>query len=437
MVNLFGLNLSFLIESAKSVLDIIWIFLKAWWWVFPPFILFPWLIKFYLEYKHEAYANSLEKVLLEIKMPREVERPAKSMEQVFSNFWTLYDPPTWQENWLEGHILLSFSLEIVSTEGNIHFYLRIPKPLISMFRAALYAEYPDIELNEAVDYTKYIPQDIPNKDWDFYGWDFVLTRSSAYPIKTYKEFFEEKDETKEEKRMSALSVLLEGMAEMGKGEHMWVQIIVKPILDEVAWKDEAQKIINKIVNRPSKKEPRSIVGQAIDLLLKGMVPDGDGGGEESKEVLPPEMKMTPGEREIVQAIEHKMSKLAFETSIRFMYLGKRDAFFKPKVKIPLDYSAGISSGNLNGMKPFKETLPKRLPPAISRKRKVYVLKRQLFRRYKMRVSPLFPKGGGTFVVNTEELATLFHLPGQSMAPSLKVPRIESKKAGPPSDLPVE
>lgn len=429
------LNFDFL-NSAKPILDASWTFLKAWWWLAPPFILFPWLVKFYLEYKFEAYANSLEKVLLEIKMPRDVERPAKSMEQVFSNFWTLYDPPTWQEKWLEGHMLLSFALEVVSTEGSIHFYLRVPKPLISMFRSAIYSEYPNIELKEVIDYTKYIPQDIPNKDWDLYGWDFVLTRDAAYPIKTYKDFFEEKDETKEEKRMSALSVLLEGMSELGEGEHMWVQIIVKPILDEVDWKAGAQKIIDKLANRPSKKEPRSITFQAIDLLLMGVLPGGNG-GEESKDVLPPEMKMTPGERAVVQAVEHKMSKLAFETNIRFIYLGKKSAFFKPKVKIPLDYSAGISTGSLNGMKPFKQTLPKRLPPGFNRKRKVYVMKRQLFRRYKMRVPPLFPKGGGTFVINTEELATLFHLPGQSMAPSLNVSRIESKKAGPPSDLPTE
>jgi hypothetical protein len=236
--------------------------------------------------------------------------------------------------------------------------------------------------------------------------------------------------------MSALSVLLEGMSDMGEGEHMWIQIIVKPILDEVGWKSDAQKVIDKLASRPSKKEPRSITMQAIDLLLRGILP-GENGGEESKEVLPPEMKMTPGERGIVQAVEHKMSKLAFETSIRFIYLGKRGSFFKPKVKIPLDYSAGVSTGSLNGMKPFKDTLPKRLPPALNRKRKVYVMKRQLLRRYKMRVPPLFPRSGGTFILNTEELATLFHFPSESMAPTLNISRVDSKKAGPPSDLPVE
>ena len=41
----------------------------------------------------------------------------------------------------------------------------------------------------------------------------------------------------------------------------------------------------------------------------------------------------------------------------------------------------------------------------------------------------------TFVLNTEELATIFHFPGQI----IKVPgleRVESKEASPPTNLPI-
>ncbi|MEA3422092.1 MAG: hypothetical protein U9Q97_10500, partial [Acidobacteriota bacterium] len=268
-----------------------------------------------------------------------------------------------------------------------------------------------------------------------YGWDFMLLKESCYPIKTYPKFFEEQETAKEEKRLSALSVLLEGMADFKKGEQMWFQIVAKPIVGEVDWVKEGQAIIDKLVKRPQKPKMKSIVGEAFNVLVKGTLP-----GEEEKpkeEVIPPEMKLTPGERETVQAIEHKISKLAFETNMRFLYIGKKDVFSKARVKIPLDFTAGVNIATLNGFKPWKTTIPKIVPPAILRQRTLYLRRRRLFRRYIGRQSPLFPKPGGTFILNVEELATLYHFPGITMVPTLNFSRVEAKKAGPPSELPIE
>jgi len=422
------------LESIIPILNPFWTILKAWWWVFIPFILFPYFRFFYQWYIESKWDDSIERILLEIRIPKEIERPMKAMEQVFSNFWTLYDPPTWKEKWLEGHTLLSFALEIVSVEGEIHFFLRVPKDLRGMFETAIYSQFPDVEITEVPDYTKFVPQDIPNKNWDSYGWDFILLKESCYPIKTYPKFFEEQEGAKEEKRVSALSVLLEGMADLKKGEQIWVQILAKPITNEVPFVAEGKKIIDKLVKRPPKPKQKSIVMEATDVLITGKPP----GVEEKpkEEIIPPEMKLTPGEREVVQAIENKISKLAFETNIRFLYLGKRDVFFKPRTKIPLDFSAGLSVPALNGMKPWK-TITKTVPPFPFGGLNLYLKKRRLFRRYVIRVRPLYPRLGGTFVLNTEELATLYHFPGRMMAPSLKIPRVEAKKAGPPAGIPTE
>jgi len=423
------------IESILPVLDPFWVVIKTWWWLPLPFILLPHVQFLYLWYIRSKWDATVPKILLEVKIPKEVERPMKAMEQVFSSFWTLYDPPSPKEKWLQGHFLLNFALEIVTIDGNIHFYIRVPKALRGMFESSIYAQFPNIELVEVDDYTKKVPQDIPNKDWDVFGWDFMFLKESCYPIKTYPNFFEEQEGAKEEKRMSALSVLLEGMADFKKGEQMWFQIVAKPIVNEVDWIGEGKEIINKLVKRPSKPKLKSIVKEAFDVLLFGILP---GQVEKPKEeVIPPEMKLTPGEREVVQAIENKASKLAFETFMRFVYIGKKDVFFKPRVKVALDFTAGINIANLNGFKPWKKTLPKIVPPAIARDRIVYLRKKRLFRRYIRRLSPLFPAPGGTFIFNIEELATVFHFPGQTMAPTLNLSRIEAKKAGPPENLPIE
>jgi hypothetical protein len=55
--------------------------------------------------------------------------------------------------------------------------------------------------------------------------------------------------------------------------------------------------------------------------------------------------------------------------------------------------------------------------------------------------PLFhigPKGPGiraTIILNTEELATIYHLPSKVIVPTL--PYVEAKKGGPPPELPTE
>ena len=64
-------------------------------------------------------------------------------------------------------------------------------------------------------------------------------------------------------------------------------------------------------------------------------------------------------------------------------------------------------------------------------------KRKLFRHYQKRLGPFFPRSGGTFILNTEELATLYHFPSRMAAPAPGVPRVEAKKGEAPSGLPME
>ena len=50
--------------------------------------------------------------------------------------------------------------------------------------------------------------------------------------------------------------------------------------------------------------------------------------------------------------------------------------------------------------------------------------------------PLNPRNT-KFILNTEEVASLFHFPTEAAAPAPGAPRVEAKKRGEPSELPVE
>lgn len=407
----------------------------TWWWLVLPFLFFSALKTLYLYWIEDRWWAKVKWILLEVRIPRDIERPLKAMEQVVSNFWSFHDPPNFKEKWFEGKFSLSFQLEIVSIDGSVHFYIRIPDYYKAIFESAIYSQYPEVEIMEVEDYTKKVPQSLPSKEWDSWGCDYALAKSDCYPIKTYQSFFEPTQEVEEEKRIDPLAVLIEGMSKLQKGEQLWFQLRVQPILAEIPWVEQGKEEVARLVKRPLPPKPKSIVGEAWRAFWAGKEPFAEEAAEEG--IIPPEMKLTPGERDIVKAIEDKISKPAFSVNSRFIYLGKRDVFFKPRLRLLLNFSAGLSTRNLNGLKPWGKTITKIAPPAPYRRRRLYMRQRQLFRRYVRRQIPLYPRSGGTFILNSEELATIYHFPGKVGAPTPAFPRIEAKKAGPPPTIPTE
>jgi hypothetical protein len=67
---------------------------------------------------------------------------------------------------------------------------------------------------------------------------------------------------------------------------------------------------------------------------------------------------------------------------------------------------------------------------------MYLRKRKLFRNYIDRLPPNYPRSPkrGAFVLNIEEMASLFHFPSWVISPVPGVSRIEAKKK-PPPELP--
>jgi len=428
-----------------SILSPVWEVIKTWWWLPTPFVLGRFFLFLWKWWRNDVFNSKNKRMLIEVRMPKEVLKPIRAMETVLSNLWQiLYDPPDSWEAWIEGQFIMSYSLEIVSINGEPHFFIRFPESQKESVQAAIYSQYPDAEILIADDYVKHVPQDIPNKDWDLWGADYRLLKPNPYPIRTYIKF-ETEHEALEEKRIDPLATLLEAMAQTGPGEQIWVQFVIRPITDkEVHWVTEGEKIRDEIARREAPKSPikRPILLEAADFWVTGAVPGGEPEKKE-KELIPPEMKLTPGERETISAVETKISKLGFNTNVRFIYLGNKEGFFKPKMRLALSFFGAFTTQNTNAIVPHGQpyvTKVKKswfLPMNLIRERRLYLRKRSIFRQYRMRVNPAYPGEGGTFVLNTEELATLFHFPGKASAPAPFVKRIESKKGEAPSELPVE
>lgn len=436
-----------ILDLNELVLNIapIFQFLKTWLWVFLFFLffyLFKKLLFLYKWWRNEIFNTTQKKILLEIKISKDTLKPIRAMENVLAGIWhTVYDPSSWWEKWIDGKFLLSFSLEIASIGGEPHFFIRIPEQIKNAVEAGIYAQYPEAEITVAEDYTKYVPQNIPNKDWDLWGTDYELLKEDSYPIKTYKDFETER-ETKEEKRIDPINSLLEALIKINAGEQLWIQINAKPITrTEIDWVKKGEEVRDKITKRPEKPKMKPIIHEMADIIITGET-SSSSSQEENKEIIPPEMRLTPGERIVVSKIEEKISKIGFQTTIRFIYLGKKDVFFKPNLRLIFNFFANFTSLNLNGFKPWGETITKVqkswfLPRNFFLPRRVYLKKRKMFRNYILRFPPRFPNspGNGGFILNVEELASLYHFPGKTVGPLF--PRVEIKKREPPPGLPVE
>jgi len=424
-------------ETFFPILSVPWEILKAWWWVPLPFLLIQPFLYFWFWWKRTAWYKKVEWVLLEIKVPTEQAKTPKAMELVLVSLAALYSGLNTREIWIDGEFDLWLSLEIVGIDGIPHFFIRCPKNERNFVESNIYSQYPDAEIFEAKDYTKNIPQDIPNGDWDFWGRSMILKKDAPYPIKTYKEFGA--PEEKEEKIVDPVANLLEGMAKLKKGEQMWIQILIRPQLGgELKLKEKGKKLRDKLAGRVPRKKGASqpIILEAAEILIKGPP---EKKKEEKRELIPPEMKLTPVERETLKAVEEKIEKVHFQTSIRMMYLGHKDAYFVPIVSIFYGFFNSYSGLNRLGSDGRVATKVQWL----FRKKRVYARKKRMFWLYQLRL-PSFPASSnywdirkGTSILNTEEIASLFHFPSRIVAPVPTMERIEAKKGEPPPGLPTE
>ena len=59
-------------------------------------------------WRKERFDATVKRIVLEIKIPKEVLKPIKAMEDVFAGFHAIHDVFTWREVWIEGSFCLIF-----------------------------------------------------------------------------------------------------------------------------------------------------------------------------------------------------------------------------------------------------------------------------------------------------------------------------------------
>ncbi len=400
------------------------IYRQIWWIITPIFLWFAFKMV-WMNYIWDKYGSEINYILLEIKVPRLVEKSPKIMEQIFNSLWSVegIHIDTIFDEYVKGAFPYSYSLEIVSFEGEIHFYIYASDDLRSNIEGAIYAQYPDAEIIEAEDYINRVPNRIPNKEYDLWGTEMILGKDDAYPIKTYSKMEDPITKT----IIDPIATLVENYGKLSEGEQIWMQVLVRPINDD--WKESGIKLAADLIGKKAKKKPKTIAKMLIEEFSS--IVSTPAQQEERKEEDVPSLMLylSPGEREVVEAVEKNISQKGFETRIRWMYIAKNDVFFKPKgVGLAMSPFYLFSTLDLNTFKVDGRTKTSAYY-VFTDSRKAY-RKIRLLNKYKDRD---FSEKG--YVLSAEELATLYHFPSiEVKAPG--VAHVEAKKVEPPPELPI-
>ena len=390
------------------------------WPVWLPIFLLSLLLQSWFSYKRRNWIKSQGSILLEIKLPKVIEKTPLAMELVLNGIWEDV-AGSMTEVFLEGRVRDWFSLEIVSIGGEVKFFIWALPKWKNIIESRIYAEYPGAEVFEAKDYSLNVHYD-PSK-MNIWGITTALVKPDAYPIKSYIDYELDKEGLEPTESTDPIVPVLEYLGSLKQGEQAWIQIMIQAHRKEGFEKD-------------AKFFPKTDWQEGIKTEIKKII-------EENSFIKPVEGKpqtlqhLTKTQADTISAIERNASKLAFDTMIRVVYTAPIEVFDKVKGMGLIGSMRQFGSKHLNGIKPdwFSGlTYPWQDFREMNKRKN----QRTLLDAYKRRSFfnvPYKHMNGKPYVLTTEELATVFHFPGAT-ATTPTLTRIPSKKSEAPSNLPV-
>ncbi|MEK7496275.1 MAG: hypothetical protein AAB657_00020 [Patescibacteria group bacterium] len=385
----------------------------------------------WVQQKQHEFIHSVPFVLLAIDVPKDTEQGPLAVEHIFSTLFGTYGSITLYEKIMKGKHQLPISFELVSLGGYIQYLVYTPVIFRDLIEACIYSQYPDAEITEVEDYVQRIPLDFDTDAYDLWGCEFALVKPDGYPIKTYPEF---EDKLKLDFK-DPMAAVLEVLGRIGPDEDVWLQIVITTPGNK-KWQSHITHAVHDIMGSGHAKFNIfeflifKLPLQALDFIGEIIYPLWGDIKEEKKEARKPS-DLTPGERNVLEAVQRKISKICYFTKFRMIYWGRRESFAKG-----LGVSGVVGSLNQfnapdrNAFKPGKGVTTQ--AEYFLKESRITRKQRSILLSYQTRSAH---RGlGHGIILNTEELATIWHFPVVTVKAPL-VKKTAMKKAEPPFALP--
>ena len=405
----------------------------------------------------------MESVVLRVAVSKTNERGPIVAEQIYAALHGLEGNYTWVDYML-GRPKPRISMEIASVNNLIQFFIWTPKRYRNVIESQIYAQYPDVEIEEVEDYAKEafavyevgVPEvsEPPSGSTELVEYEtkagvleakphakakraavtaeLSLTEAAIYPVKRYPQF-EDKLTRLATESIAGITATLSKLN--ATDEQAWIQITMEPVGDW--WRKRGLKTL-KVVSRglfdsvfwlntlatkiyAARGFWRRFAYSPIYFLfwvLRGFktadLPKGKG-GDLTEEELDEQVTRTHEREDPIMAAVDKVTRLTFDTNIRIVYIPRPENRDLAEVKLN-EIAGSFKQFNLPNLNSFE----------IAR---INQNNLQVLRRYQQRLvtKPM--------LLNVEELATIYHMPSKDVG-TPNVFWVHSRRLEPPHDLPV-
>ena len=286
-----------------------------------------------------------------------------------------------------------FSFEIIAADGLIRYYAIVPSVLTEIVKQSIQSAYPTARIEEKRE------ENIFKGGGGIEavaGAELSLNKESYLPIATY-----------EDTRRDANRAILNALSNIGKNEGAAVQILFRPA--QKNWSSKAKEYISNLQKGKKSKGIGGNIGSfALDLIKAPWeVP-------EEHEKKPEDNNISTQKQDEIQAVSNKLKYPAYETLVRIIASSANGPRSEAIVGGVASAFAQFNSPMLNGFK--INTLKDHKKLAVD----------YTFRFFPLKIT--------SNVLNSVELASVFHLPEQNAIPSSSVERQLVKQVDGPAKL---
>ncbi len=293
------------------------------------------------------------------------------------------------------------SFEIVAHDGFINYYAVVPAVLTETVKQAISAAYPTARMEEVED-PNFFSAD--GKIDAVAGGELRLKKEFWYPIATY-----------EDSKRDASLALINALSVAKKGDGVGIQIMFRPT--DGTWTRKSLERVQNIKDGKKSSAPTNFLGRIaywcsntfVDLVQAlWKPPDMHDPYGDNKEGL------TNLQQEEISKVEDKTKNPGFQCLIRIV----ASSASKARSEALLNGVVSIfSQFDLQGYNGFRYDMQKG--------------SESLARDYIFRT---FPQERKDMILNSVELASIFHLPAQNAIPTSQVERQATKQVDGPAKL---
>ncbi len=287
-----------------------------------------------------------------------------------------------------------FAFEIVGIHGFVHFYAAVPVSIVEVVKQAIVSAYPAARIEEAPEHNIFNQAGRLNAT---VGGELHLKEPFAYPIATYQDL-----------KRDAMQALLNALSTLDKEDGVAIQILLRPA--DPSWRKEALETAEaKRKGKETKKGAEYALSFAKQFAQAFVKPPEASDHKEEKHEL------SGVDQAILDSIENKTQFPGFETMMRIVVSSNMS---QRSQAILSNVVAAFSLFDSPGKNGFKFESAKSIEEFTT--------------EYILRVFPVKEKHS---ILNSVELATVFHFPDQNSIPTSQLERQDSKQVDGPRNMP--